>query len=98
MQEYMQFHTTVDSVGEAERLGRSITSARLAACIKIVWPLQVGLYTRLCGFWPPAMEDGDRLLAAWTPTEIVTRSLSPRTHGATRRVDGSARRRSVLQS
>jgi len=37
---YMQVHTTVDSVEEAERLGRSITGARLAACVQIIGPIR----------------------------------------------------------
>jgi len=36
MTEYMQVLTTVDSAEEAERLARSITTARLAACVQIV--------------------------------------------------------------
>jgi uncharacterized protein involved in tolerance to divalent cations len=36
MTDYMQVHTTIDSAEAAERLGRSITGARLAACVQIV--------------------------------------------------------------
>ena len=38
--EYMQVLTTADSTDEAERLGRSITGARLAACVQIVGPIR----------------------------------------------------------
>ena len=40
MTEHMQVLTTVDSTEEAERLGRSITGARLAACVQIVGPIR----------------------------------------------------------
>jgi periplasmic divalent cation tolerance protein len=40
MPDYMQVLTTVDSTGEAERLGRSIVSLRLAACVQIVGPIR----------------------------------------------------------
>ena len=36
----MQVLSTVDSAEEAERLGRSIVGARLAACVQIVGPIR----------------------------------------------------------
>jgi len=40
MSDYMQVLSTVDSAEEAERLGRSIVGARLAACVQIVGPIR----------------------------------------------------------
>jgi periplasmic divalent cation tolerance protein len=40
MTEHMQVLTTVDSAEAAERLGRSIAGARLAACVQIVGPIR----------------------------------------------------------
>jgi len=37
---YMQVLTTVDSAEAAERLGRSVVGARLAACAQIVGPIR----------------------------------------------------------
>ena|ERR1039457_703448 len=51
MPDYMQVLTTVDSAEEAERLGRSITGARLAACVQIVGPIR-SLY-----WWQDEVED-----------------------------------------
>jgi periplasmic divalent cation tolerance protein len=51
MTEYMQVLTTVDSADEAERLGRSITSARLAACVQIVGPI------RFLFWWQDKLDD-----------------------------------------
>jgi periplasmic divalent cation tolerance protein len=51
MTEYMQVLTTVDSGEEAERLARSITTARLAACVQIVGPI------RSVYWWHDAVED-----------------------------------------
>lgn len=40
MAEYMQVLTTVDSISEeAQRLGRSVTGVRLAACVQIIEPV-----------------------------------------------------------
>ena len=49
--EYTQVLTTVDSAEAAERLGRSITGARLAACVQIVGPIR-SLY-----WWQGKVED-----------------------------------------
>lgn len=51
MSDYMQVLTTVDSAEGAERLGRSITGARLAACVQIVGPIR-SLY-----WWQDEVED-----------------------------------------
>jgi len=51
MTEYMQVLTTVDSAEEAERLARSITTARLAACVQIVGPI------RSVYWWHDTVED-----------------------------------------
>jgi periplasmic divalent cation tolerance protein len=40
MPDYIQALTTVDSAEEAERLGRSVIGARLAACVQIVGPIR----------------------------------------------------------
>jgi periplasmic divalent cation tolerance protein len=40
MADYVQVLTTVDSTEEAERLGRSVVNARLAACVQIVGPIR----------------------------------------------------------
>src|SRR5450755_2080162 len=40
MTDYMQVITTVDSAEEAERLGRGVVKARLAACVQIVGPIR----------------------------------------------------------
>ena len=53
---YMQVATTVDSAGEAERLGRSITGARLAACVQIVGPIR-SLY-----WWQDKLDDAQEWL------------------------------------
>ena len=51
MTEYMQVLTTVDSAEEAERLGRGITGARLAACVQILGPIR-SLY-----WWQDKLDD-----------------------------------------
>lgn len=56
MTEYMQVLTTVDSTEEAERLGRSITGARLAACVQIVGPIR-SLY-----WWQDKLDDAQEWL------------------------------------
>jgi len=40
MTDYVQALTTVDSADASEQLARSITSARLAACVQIVGPIK----------------------------------------------------------
>jgi periplasmic divalent cation tolerance protein len=56
MTEYMQVLTTIDSTEEAERLGRSITGARLAACVQIVGPIR-SLY-----WWQDKLDDAQEWL------------------------------------
>jgi periplasmic divalent cation tolerance protein len=56
MTEYMQVLTTVDSAEEAERLGRGITGARLAACVQIVGPIR-SLY-----WWQDKLDDSQEWL------------------------------------
>ena len=56
MTEYMQVLTTVESPDEAERLGRSITGARLAACVQIVGPIR-SLY-----WWQDKLDDAQEWL------------------------------------
>ena len=56
MTEYMQVLTTVDSTEEAERLGRSITGARLAACVQIVGPI------RSLFWWQDKLDDAEEWL------------------------------------
>ncbi len=56
MSDYMQVVTTVDSIEEAERLGRSITGARLAACVQIVGPIR-SLY-----WWQDKLDDAQEWL------------------------------------
>jgi len=64
MIKYMQVLTTVDSSDEAERLARSITSARLAACVQIVGPIR-SLY-----WWREKIDDAQEwLLLIKTTTE-----------------------------
>jgi periplasmic divalent cation tolerance protein len=56
MSEYMQVMTTVDSTEGAERLARSITGARLAACVQIVGPIR-SLY-----WWQDKVDDAQEWL------------------------------------
>ena len=56
MADYAQVLTTVDSAEEAERLGRSITGARLAACVQIVGPIR-SLY-----WWQDKLDDAQEWL------------------------------------
>ena len=64
MTEYMQVLTTVASTEEAERLGRSITGARLAACVQIVGPI------RSLFWWQDKLDDAQEwLLLIKTTTE-----------------------------
>jgi len=56
MTDYMQVLTTVDSAEEAETLGRSITGARLAACVQIVGPIR-SLY-----WWQDKLDDAQEWL------------------------------------
>lgn len=56
MAEYMQVLTTVDSTSEADRLGRSITGERLAACVQIVGPIR-SLY-----WWQDKLDDAQEWL------------------------------------
>ncbi len=51
MTDYIQALTTVDSAEKAERLGRSVVGARLAACVQIVGPIR-SLY-----WWHGKLED-----------------------------------------
>ena len=51
MADYAQVLTTVDSAEEAERLARSITAARLAACVQIIGPI------RSVYWWQDKLED-----------------------------------------
>jgi periplasmic divalent cation tolerance protein len=61
---YMQVLTTVDSTEEAERLARSITGARLAACVQIVGPI------RSLFWWQDQIDDAQEwLLVIKTTTE-----------------------------
>ena len=64
MADYAQVLTTVDSTEEAERLARSITTARLAACVQIVGPIR-SLY-----WWQDKLDDAQEwLLLIKTTTE-----------------------------
>jgi periplasmic divalent cation tolerance protein len=56
MSEYMQVLTTVDTTEEAEMLERSITGARLAACVQIVGPIR-SLY-----WWQDKLDDAQEWL------------------------------------
>ena len=67
MTEYMQVLTTVDSTEEAERLGRSITGARLAACVQIVGPIR-SLY-----WWQDKLDDAQEWL-------LLIKTTSDRLH------------------
>ena len=62
MTDYVQLLTTVDSAEDAERLGRSVVSARLAACVQIVGPIR-SLY-----WWEDKVDDAQewQLLAKTT--------------------------------
>jgi periplasmic divalent cation tolerance protein len=51
MAEYVQVLTTVDSADAAIRLARSITEARLAACVQIAGPI------RSVYWWQESIED-----------------------------------------
>ena len=51
MTDHAQVLTTVESAEEAERLARSITTARLAACVQITGPI------RSVYWWQDAVED-----------------------------------------
>ena len=63
----MQVLTTVDSTEEAERLGRSITGARLAACVQVVGPIR-SLY-----WWQDKLDDAQEwLLLIKTTSERLT--------------------------
>ena len=70
MTEYMQVLTTVDSTEEAERLGRSITGARLAACVQIVGPIR-SLY-----WWQDKLDDAQEWLLLIKTTSERLMSLS----------------------
>jgi periplasmic divalent cation tolerance protein len=64
MTEYMQVLTTIDSNEEAERLGRSITGARLAACVQIVGPIR-SLY-----WWQGKLDDAQEWLLIIKTTSV----------------------------
>jgi periplasmic divalent cation tolerance protein len=67
MTTYMQVLTTIDSSDEAERLARSITGARLAACVQIVGPIR-SLY-----WWQDKLDDTQEwLLLIKTTDERLT--------------------------
>jgi periplasmic divalent cation tolerance protein len=51
MANYVQVLTTVESTDHAERLGRSVVGARLAACVQIIGPIK-SLY-----WWQGKVED-----------------------------------------
>lgn len=64
MSKYMQVNTTIDSAEGAERLARSITGARLAACVQIVGPI------RSLFWWRDKIDDAQEwLLVIKTTTE-----------------------------
>ncbi len=67
MADYAQVLTTVDSAEEAERLARSITTARLAACVQITGPI------RSVYWWRDKVEDAQEWqLLIKTTTEVLS--------------------------
>src|SRR5689334_19632881 len=68
MADFMQVVTTVDSEEAAEQLARSITGARLAACVQIVGPIK-SLY-----WWQGELEEARE----W---QLVIKTTSERLSG-----------------
>jgi periplasmic divalent cation tolerance protein len=67
MSGHVQVLTTVDSPAEGERLARSITNARLAACVQIVGPI------RSFYWWHDRIEDSQEWqLLIKTTTDLIT--------------------------
>ena len=95
MADYAQVLTTVDSAEEAERLARSITTARLAACVQIIGPI------RSVYWWRDKVEDAQewQLLIKTTPKFYrILNSTSRQTTVTKRRRLSLQRSRGVVPS